>query len=121
MAPDFVALMRRNLLEVFDNRDGESRRAAILELFTEDCIFCDPHGRQVGHGALDRAVVQLHDGTPGFVFSETGAAQAIPDAGRLGWSYGPAGRASAVTGEDLVLFRDGKIAALYTFLDEPTS
>jgi SnoaL-like domain len=119
MATDFVALMKRNLFEFFGNRDGESRRTAIKALFAEDCIFSDPHGRQVGHEALDRAIAALHDATPGFVFSEGGTAQALSDSGRVRWGYGPAAEAPAITGEDLVVFRDGKITEIYTFLDQP--
>lgn len=103
----------------FGNRDGESRRRAIGELFTEDCVFSDPHGRQVGQDALDRTVIALHEATPSLVFREMGEAQAIPDAGRLSWGYGPAGQPPVVTGQDLVVFREGRIAALYTFLDQP--
>jgi len=35
-------LLIRNLRDVFGENDPERRRAAIKEIFTEDCVFSDP-------------------------------------------------------------------------------
>ncbi|HEY0301824.1 MAG TPA: nuclear transport factor 2 family protein [Rhizomicrobium sp.] len=110
-------LLTRNLFEVFDERDPARRRAAIGELYTEDCVFVDPKGAHSGHAALDGAVAALHEFLPGHVFRQVGAPQAIAGAGRLAWSSGPPGDGPRVTGLDLIVVRDGRIAALYTFLD----
>ena len=37
-------LMIRNLQDVFGENDPVRRRAAITEIFTEDCVFHDPTG-----------------------------------------------------------------------------
>src|SRR5215470_12709080 len=42
-------LLNRNLPEVFGQGDPVRRRAAIQELYTEDCILCVPPGTFVGH------------------------------------------------------------------------
>jgi hypothetical protein len=36
------ALLIRNLRDVFGENDPARRRAAINEIFTEDCVFYDP-------------------------------------------------------------------------------
>jgi ketosteroid isomerase-like protein len=46
-----------------------------------------------------------------------GPVQSVHDAGRLAWGFGPAGEPPRVTGVDVILMREGRIAALYTFLD----
>jgi hypothetical protein len=37
-------LLTRNLHDVFGENDTARRRAAIDEIFTEDCVFYDPKG-----------------------------------------------------------------------------
>jgi hypothetical protein len=48
-----------------------------------------------------------------------GAPQVLHNAGRLAWGSGPKGETPAYTGVDFIIARDGKIAALYVFLDQP--
>jgi hypothetical protein len=43
--------------------------------------------------------------------------QALHNAGRLAWGPGPRGKAPDCTGLDVIIVRDGKIAALWVFLD----
>ena len=47
------------------------------------------------------------------------APQGLHDAGRLKWDSGPRGGVPTYTGEDVIIVRDEKIAALYVFLDSP--
>ena len=110
-------LMTRNLFEVFSEHDPAKRRAAIGELFAEDCTFTDPHGRHAGHEAIDEAVTALHKLLPGYVFKALGPPQTLEDAGRLAWAFGPSEDPERVTGLDVIVVRGSRIAALYTFLD----
>ena len=51
-------------------------------------------------------------------FTPHGEPQALQNAaGRLAWGSGPRGEAPEYTGLDVIIVRDGKIAALYVFLD----
>jgi hypothetical protein len=47
-------LLYRNLQEVFGEGDATRRRAAIEELYAEDCVLYVPPGVFVGHDALDK-------------------------------------------------------------------
>ena len=47
-------LLHRNLQEVFGEGDPARRRAAIQELYTDDCALYVPPGVFVGHEALDK-------------------------------------------------------------------
>jgi hypothetical protein len=66
---------------------------------------------------LDGAIARIQEHTPGFVFSEIGTPQAHHGIGRMSWGYGPQGEPPKVTGLDVVVIRESKIAAMYTFLD----
>jgi hypothetical protein len=59
----------RNLQEVFGEGDPTRRRAAIAELYKEDCVVLLPIGRYVGRDALDRVAGELRAGHPNFVYT----------------------------------------------------
>ena len=70
-------LLYRNLQEVFGEGDAERRRAAIEELYTEDCVLYVPPGTFVGHDALDKFAGDLRASHPHFVYAPHGEAQAL--------------------------------------------
>lgn len=112
-------LLNRNLPEVFGEGDPARRRAAIRELYTEDCALYVPSGVLVGHAALDKFAGDLRATHPDFVYTPHGTPQVLHNSGRLAWGSGPQGKTPAYTGVDFIIARDGKIAALYVFLDSP--
>jgi hypothetical protein len=112
-------LLTWNLLEVFGEHDALRRRQAIAALWTQDGVFVDPLGHYIGQAALNDAVSQLYKTFPDFVFTPIGAPQAFFNVGRQAWGHGPVGKPPKVTGVDVVTVRDGRIAALYAFIDPP--
>ncbi|WP_309141255.1 nuclear transport factor 2 family protein [Novosphingobium sp. G106] len=111
-------LLERNLQEVFGEGDDARRQAAIAELWTEDGILYAPSGVIAGRAAIGRFAGDLRSAHPDFVYTPHGKPQILHDAGRLAWGSGPPGQAPAYTGWDVIIVRDGRIAALYVFLDE---
>src|SRR5260370_5451233 len=59
MSDIIETLLLRNLQEVFGEGDPAHRRAAIEELYAEDCTVLLPIGRYVGHQALDQVAGEL--------------------------------------------------------------
>jgi hypothetical protein len=110
-------LLNRNLQEVFGEGDAARRRAAIGELYTDDCVLDAPPGVFVGRDALDKFAGDLRATHPLFVYTPRGEPQALHNAGRLSWGSGPRGEAPDYTGLDVIIVRGDKIAALYVFLD----
>jgi hypothetical protein len=89
-------LLNRNLPEVFGEGDSARRRAAIQELYAEDCVLYAPPGTFVGHDALDKFAGDLRATHPHFVYTPHGA----PHSGRLAWGSGPKGETPQYTGVD---------------------
>jgi SnoaL-like protein len=114
-------LLRRNLQEVFGEGDAVRRRAAIDELYTDDCVLDAPPGVFVGRDALDKFAGDLRATHPQFVYTPHGEPQALHNAGRLAWGSGPRGEEPDYTGLDVISVRGDKIAALYVFLDSMPS
>jgi len=112
-------LLHRNLQEVFGEGDAKRRRAAIDELWTENATLYVPPGVVVGRDAIDKFAGDLRATHPHFVYTPTGQSQALHNAGRLAWTSGPRGEAPDYTGWDVIIVEDGRIAALYVFLDQP--
>ena len=111
-------LMERNLHEVFGQRDSVRRKVAISQLYTEDCIFFEAEEQIVGRDALNEKVERILQEAPGFVFRLVGSPQVNHDHGRLQWQFGPNGAPPFVTGMDIAVFEQGKIRALYAFIDK---
>ncbi|NHC16286.1 nuclear transport factor 2 family protein [Motilibacter deserti] len=109
-------LMRANLLEVFNERDPERRRAAIARTYAPDVQFLDPDDTVTGHAALDAKAQKILDGAPSFVFTPAGAAYENNDLGYLAWSLGPEGGDPVVRGVDIAFVEDGLISRIYTLL-----
>lgn len=112
-----AALLTRNLYDFFGERDPRRRRTAIAMLFVPHAQFSDPHGRHIGHTALDEAVSALHAQFPDHASTALGEADAQKEFGRLAWAFGPPDDPQRTTGLDVAIFRGSRISALYTFVD----
>jgi hypothetical protein len=111
-------LLDRNLQEVFGEADPERRTAAVEELWAEDGILYVPPGAITGREAISSFAGDLRATHPDFVYSPQGNPQVLQNGGRVAWGSGPSGEKAVYTGWDVIIVRDGKIAALYVFLDE---
>jgi hypothetical protein len=115
-------LMERNVSEVFGERDPGRRRHAISELYADDCAMYAADGESIGQAAVCDQVGRILDASPpGFAYSLVGHAEVIQDLGRLRWQSGPTGAPPVVSGMDVAVFANGKIKALYTFIEAPTA
>jgi hypothetical protein len=70
-------LLHRNLQEVFGEGDAARRRAAIDELYAEDCMLDVPPGTLVGREAVDKFAGDLRATHPHFVYTPHGEPQAL--------------------------------------------
>jgi hypothetical protein len=115
---DYDGLMQANADRVFSERDPARRLDAIRELYAVDAVLTEPEGVSVGLAAISNAVTELLSKLPPtFAFTPIGAAIGHHGVGRLLWKAGPPKGPPAVTGMDIAHFKDGRIQALYVFLD----
>ena len=119
MSYSISTLLTRNLHDVLGENDTERRRAAIKEIFTEDCVFCEPGGRVYrGRDEIDRIAGTLRATHPDFRYQPIAAPEESGNGGRVRWVEGSPGEAPALAGTDFIIARDGRIAALYLFFDK---
>ena len=112
-------LLNRNLQDVFGENDPTRRRAAIDEIFTEDCVFYDPtKGVYRGRDEIDRIAGAIRATHPDFQYQPIAEPEELGDGGRVQWVSGRPGEAPTYAGTDFIVARDGRIAALYLFFDK---
>jgi SnoaL-like protein len=112
-------LLTRNLHEVFGENDPARRRAAIDEIFTEDCVFYDPRmGVYHGRDEINGVAGAIRDTHPDFRYQPIAEAEESGNGGRIQWVSGRPGEAPTYAGTDFIIARDGSIAALYLFFDK---
>ncbi len=118
MSYSISTLLIRNLRDVFGENDPARRRAAIEEIFTEDCLFYEPKGVYRGRDEIDRVATAIKATHPDFQYQPIAAPEELGNAGRVRWVAGRPGEAPAYAGTDFIISRDGRIAALYLFFDK---
>ena len=129
MSYSISTLMIRNLRDVFGENDPARRRAAIDEIFTEDCVFYEPTnafaggvtreaGVHRGRDEIDRVAAAIKATHPDFRYQPIAEPEELGNGGRVRWTAGRPGEAPAYAGTDFIVARDGRIAAVYLFFDK---
>src|ERR1700756_80919 len=113
-------LILRNLRDVFGENDPARRRAAIDEIYNEDCVFYDPNsGAHRGRDEIHRIAGVIKATHPDFHYQPIAPPEELGDGARVRWGSGSPGKPPAYAGTDFIVARDGKIAAVYLFFDGP--
>ena len=118
MSYSMSTLLTRNLHDVFGENDPARRRAAIDEIFTEDCVFYEPRGVYRGRDEIDRVAGAIKATHPDFRYQIITGPEELGNGGRIQWASGRLGEAPAYAGTDFIIVRDGRIAAVYLFFDK---
>jgi hypothetical protein len=109
-------LLLENLFAVFSERDPARRMEVIARNYTEDVTWFEPDTTTQGHEAMNEQAQKLLDRMPDFVFSAAGPVHVSHDLGLLAFNMGVPEQLPAVSGIDVALVRDGRIAVLHTLL-----
>jgi SnoaL-like domain len=118
MSYSISTLLTRNLQEVFGENDATRRRAAIDEIYAEECAFYDPtSGVYRGRDEIDRVAGAIRATHPDFRYQPIAKPEELGNGGRIQWVSGRPGEAPAYAGTDFIIARDGRISALYLFFD----
>ncbi|WP_290057688.1 nuclear transport factor 2 family protein [Amycolatopsis solani] len=105
-------------IAVWNETDGDKRRALIADVFAGDAGYTDPLGAVAGHDGIDQFVGGAQQQFAGLTFSLPAAPDAHHDLARFQWHLGTPGAEPVAIGFDVVELRDGKIAAVHGFLDK---
>jgi hypothetical protein len=120
IADPIAELMHANLLEVFNQRDHERRRAAIARIYADDIRWTDDDGITIGRDALDAKAIELQARLGDLQFIAVGRTYQTLGLGYLAFQLvEPRGDPPVASGFDVAIVRDDVIAELYTVLTDP--
>jgi SnoaL-like domain len=106
-------------VESWNETDAEARRALLAEIWAEDGTYVDPLVAVTGHAAIDAAIAGAQEQFAGLRFRLVPGVDAHHDQARFTWELGPDGGDAIVVGFDVaVLAGDGRLQAVYGFLDK---
>jgi hypothetical protein len=83
MSSSISSLLTRNLHDVFGENDPARRRAAIDEIFTEDCVFYEPRGVYRGRDEIDRVAGAIKATHPDFRYQPIAGPEELGNSGRI--------------------------------------
>jgi len=91
-------LLTRNLHDVFGENDPARRRAAIDEIFIEDCVFYEPRGVYRGRDEIDRVAGAIKATHPDFRYQPMAGPEELGNGGRVQWVSGALERCQLTPG-----------------------
>jgi len=92
MSYSIPTLLTRNLHDVFGENDPVRRRAAIDEIFTEDCVFYEPNGGVYrGRDEIDRVAGSIRATHADSRYQPIAEPEELGNAGRVKWVEGRIG------------------------------
>jgi hypothetical protein len=112
--------MHANLLEVFNERDHDLRRAAIARIYADDIRWTEDDGITIGRDALNAKTIDLQARLGDLQFIAAGPTHQTLGLGYLAFHLvEPGGDTPVSSGFDVAIVHDGVIAQLYTVLTDP--
>src|SRR3989442_5081735 len=119
MSHSISTLLTRNLHDVFGENDPARRRAAIDEIFTEDCAFYEPRGVYRGRDEIERVAGAIKATHPDFRYQPISGPEELGNGGRGPWLSGPPGEGPAFPRADFIIFRGGPLSPRFFFFYAP--
>ncbi|MEU8895384.1 nuclear transport factor 2 family protein [Nocardia sp. NPDC048505] len=105
-------------LETWNTTDPTTRHAAITRLFTPNATYTDPMAAVTGHTELDATIAAVQTQFPDWTFRLAGPIDAHHNQVRFTWTLSPTNGPALIVGFDVAVITDGKISAVYGFLDK---
>jgi hypothetical protein len=105
--------------EAWNATDGDALAKAVAAAWTEDGSYTDPLADVRGHAETAALISAAHQQFPGFAFRLLGEVDGHHDTVRFAWELVSGADGSApVAGSDVItLDSEGRIKAVYGFLD----
>src|SRR2546427_12519822 len=111
MSYSISTLLTRNLHDVFGENDPGRRRAAIDEIYTEDCVFYDPRrGVYRGRDEIDRVAGAIRATHPDFRYQPIAGPEELGNGGRIPWGCGRPGEEPADAGACFFVYPGGRLS-----------
>jgi hypothetical protein len=107
-------------LGIWNEADADKRAAAIGDLFTADAPYIDPLAAVEGHAGIAAVIAGAREQFAGLSFELLGTVDTHHNVARFQWGLvtGPGAEPIAIGFDVAVTGDDGRIKAVYGFLDK---
>lgn len=106
-----------NYVRVWNIEEPASRLAAVGVLFNPAATYSDPLAQVNGSEAIAATIGAVQAQLPNMKMSLEGEVDGHGEQLRLSWVLGPEAGEAPVAGFDVLVLRDGKIDAVWGFID----
>lgn len=113
-------LLENSLLVIWNDRQAESRLAAMKAVYTDDIVFFESNDGPaiIGHQAINDLITKLQEQWPlEFSFELMRPPQVNHEVQHISWALGIPGQTPVASGMDVAIIEKGKIRSLHLFLD----
>lgn len=118
IASDSITQLMQRHFTICNESDTARRSLLIKQTYAKDIYSVDPGGAALGHAGMIKAIEGLHNVCLGCLLSITGPVDSHHNIARFPYSLGIPGQVPVANGWDIVVFRDGLITHIYTFVDK---
>lgn len=101
----------KNHFEILNTDNSQARLIQMKKTYTTDFHITDTHFENFGIIDFNRTIDQIHEQAPGAKFVLTADIILLKHAAKAVWKL-----SDTIAGEDIFLFRDGKIARILVFI-----
>jgi len=110
-----ITTLQKTHIAVWNEKDRTKRDALIQTIYAGDIKMYDKDFILTGPAAISDFIDKLFAGDPGFYFSFAKPMEAVQNGIRMFWNISTGGQ--HLTGMDLFILEDDKVAQLYVFMD----
>lgn len=104
-------------IAAWNAHDAAARRDAVDAAFTADATYTDPLATVAGRAAIAALIAGAQERFTGWTFRLAGPVDGHHDQARFTWTLGPGDEEPVAGSDTVVLDGDGRIAAVFGFLD----
>lgn len=98
-------------------RQKDIQSVAIADAYNKNVSFYDPFFEVHGRENISAMYFSLQEKFPNHQFHRIGSIEFHSNSARIHWQVSRDGEPPLHTGEDFMQFKDGKISAVYVFID----
>lgn len=106
-------------LKAWNTPAGEDRDRLLAEVYAADVSVSEPSVVRTGRKGMAEAISGLQAAVRGGALSRSGPVQTSQQLSTYSWDLGADGGPVLASGRDVVIVRDGAIAALWVIIDSP--
>ncbi|MBI3883545.1 MAG: hypothetical protein HY305_04835 [Sphingobacteriales bacterium] len=107
-----IEILVRQHFAIINERDPVKRIEMMQKSYSKNFHINDTHFEHINYRDFNGTIQQIHKKFPDNYFIPTSALQTLPNAAKISWKLG-----NDIIGEDIFIFKNGKIKTILAFAE----